>query len=221
MNFDAFATVIAFSAFLAGAWIIFRGRVRTRSTPRGARIPPHQRGDTNVRTLGKIGAGALALAAPIVGYYEGMIPHTYTDPVGIPTICIGHTGADVVPGHVATPGECEALLQADLGGAYGDVRRCIGVPLQPHEAAALTSFTFNVGGAALCTSTLARMANAGAPAAQWCPQLERWVYARKAGVLIQLPGLVKRRAAERAMCEGREWHGAIVRHVEGVAHVAA
>jgi lysozyme len=42
--------------------------------------------------FGVTGAGLAALAA-FVGYHEGYIPHTYADPVGIPTICYGHTGA--------------------------------------------------------------------------------------------------------------------------------
>lgn len=165
-----------------------------------------QRGAASPRALGAASASAIALATPVVSYYEGYIPHTYADPVGIPTICVGHTGADVTPGRVATKAECDALLQGDLAEAYGDVQRCIGVPLQPTEAAALISFTFNVGGGALCTSTLARIANAGAPAREWCAQMDRWNKGRVFGWLVQLPGLVKRRAAERAMCEGRDWH---------------
>lgn len=164
-----------------------------------------QRGATTVRTLTGLAAAAVAIAAPLVAHYEGVIPHTYADPANIPTICAGHTGPDVVPGRVAQPGECEQLLQQDLGDAFIQVQRCIGVPLKPWQAAALTSFTFNVGGAALCNSTLARLANAGAPPEQWCAQLDRWTYITRAGVAVQLPGLVKRRAAERALCEGRAW----------------
>lgn len=60
------------------------------------------------------------------------------------------------------------------------------------------SFTFNVGGQALCNSTLAKRINAGQlPGA--CAELSKWVYSRG----IKLPGLVKRREAERAICEGR------------------
>lgn len=164
-----------------------------------------QRGTTTARTLTGLAAAVVALAAPLVAHYEGVIPHTYADPAGIPTLCIGHTGPDVVPGRVAAPGECEKILQRDLGDAFTQVQRCIGVPLKPYEAAALTSFTFNVGGAALCSSTLARLANAGAPSSAWCAQLDRWVYVRRLGVTVELPGLVRRRAAERAMCEGRAW----------------
>lgn len=145
-----------------------------------------------------VAAGILALATPMVAYYEGYVPQTYADPVGIPTICYGHTGPDVVAGRTASRDECITLLQRDLGTAYGGVVRCIGVPLQPHEAAALTSFTYTVGADALCGSTLARLANGGAPATAWCRELDRWVFSRG----VKLQGLVKRRQAERAMCEG-------------------
>ena len=76
--------------------------------------------------------------------------------------------------------------------------RCVVAPLAANEAAALTSFAFNVGTDALCGSTLARKANAGAPASAWCAELDRWVFAHG----VKLSGLVKRRAAERALCEG-------------------
>lgn len=151
------------------------------------------------RIVATAASAVIALAAPLVAYYEGYVPQTYADPVGIPTICYGHTGPDVAPGRDASREECVALLQRDLGSAYGGVVRCIGVPLRSHEAAALTSFAFNVGSTALCDSTLARLANAGAASSTWCAQLDRWVYAHG----VRLEGLVKRRAAERALCEGR------------------
>lgn len=146
----------------------------------------------------KAGAAAvITLAAGLVAHYEGYIPHTYADPVGIPTACYGHTGPEVTPGRKFSTAECQYLLTGDLAAAYRGVTHCVHAPLKDHEAAALLSFTFNVGEGTLCRSTLARMANAGQPG--WCAQLERFVYARG----VKLPGLVKRRKAERAMCEGR------------------
>ena len=145
-----------------------------------------------------LGAGALAGLLALVAYHEGYVPRTYADPIGIPTICFGHTGPDVTPGRTATRGECEALLSEDLAEAWEGVQRCIRVPMAEHQAAALTSFTYNVGERALCRSTLAKHANAG----NWlaaCAELSRWVYAGQK----QLPGLVKRRAEERKLCEGR------------------
>lgn len=150
------------------------------------------------RIIGGSLAAVIALAAPGVMLYEGAVLTTYADPVGIPTICFGHTGADVVPGRVADLPECQALLQGDLAKALDGVGQCIRVPMHPHQAAALVSFTYNVGTANLCASTLARKANSGDWAGA-CKELDRWVYAKG----IKLNGLVKRRAAERAMCEGR------------------
>jgi lysozyme len=70
--------------------------------------------------------------------------------------------------------------------------------LPEHVQAASVSFAYNVGAQAFCGSTMARKLRAGdMPGA--CAELSRWVYAK--GEL--LPGLVRRRAAERAMCEGR------------------
>jgi lysozyme len=151
----------------------------------------------NPRTVTGFAAAVLALATPLVAYVEGYVPRTYADPIGIPTICYGHTGADVIDGRTATRDECEALLHGDLAIALSAVQRCVVVRLAPHEAAALVSFTYNVGGKALCQSTLARKANAGAKPSEWCAELDRWVYASG----VRLAGLVKRRALERSLCE--------------------
>ena len=140
-------------------------------------------------------AAVLALTAPFVAYHEGYIPHTYSDPVGVPTICYGHTAtaATVV---TRTRMECLQLLHGDLGDAVDTVNRCIHVPLAQGQAAALVSAAYNIGPKVVCGSTLQRKANAGQP---FCAELSRWVYAKGR----VLPGLVKRREAERAMCEGR------------------
>lgn len=142
--------------------------------------------------------GVLALAAGVVMLWEGYVPRTYIDPVGIPTACYGHTGEDVRVGATYTRKECQALLEGDLAIALAGVNRCIHVPLQSHEAAALVSFVFNVGERNFCGSTLARRINRGElPAA--CAELSKWVYAKGR----KLPGLVNRRAQERALCEGK------------------
>lgn len=73
----------------------------------------------------KAGAGAaglvLSLAAGLVVHFEGYIPHTYADPVGIPTICYGHTGPDVTTGKKVDRSECDRLLRGDLAIAYSAV----------------------------------------------------------------------------------------------------
>jgi lysozyme len=76
-----------------------------------------------------------------------------------------------------------------------ELDKCVKVPLARHEAAAVLSWSFNVGVGAACKSTLMRKLNAGQP---FCAELSKWTYAGGR----QLKGLVKRREQERAMCEG-------------------
>lgn len=148
---------------------------------------------------GKLAAvGVIALTLPLVAFWEGERREAYRDPIGIPTICYGYAGGDVEIGQRATKVECDALLTIEVWEHYEGVMACVHRPVPDHVAAALTSFAYNVGVTKACGSTLLRRINAGEmPAA--CAELDRWVYAggRK------LAGLVKRRAQERALCEGR------------------
>lgn len=141
------------------------------------------------------GAGAVGMAAAMVGYFEGTRPTTYADPVGILTACTGHTGTEVEAGRTYSKEECDRFLREDLGEAFQAVDSCTHVPLSDKTRAALASFTFNVGGAAYCRSSIARNLNAG-QGAKACDGLLRWVYAGGQ----KLPGLVKRRQAERELC---------------------
>ena len=68
----------------------------------------------------------------------------------------------------------------------------------PTMASGANIAAFNVGNARFCSSTLARKANAGDMAGA-CAELSRWTYAGGK----PLPGLVKRRATERAICESQ------------------
>lgn len=138
-------------------------------------------------------AGSLAMAASVVGYFEGRQLIGYVDPVGIPTVCYGHTATAAV-GQPKTEAECEALLQADLGIALAAVDRHLP-ELPPATRAALGSFVFNVGTGAFQSSTLLRKAKAGDLVGA-CNELSRWVYA---GGRV-LNGLVRRREAERDLC---------------------
>ena len=147
------------------------------------------------RLIAAIGAGAAALVVPLVMQYEGTIPKTYRDPVGILTACTGHTGPELRMGQTFTRQQCEDMLFSDLE-KHATALDCVKRPLTDGQKAAFLSFAFNVGNGAFCKSTQVRKANAGdMPGA--CAELSRWVYAGGK----QLPGLVKRRAAEREMCE--------------------
>ena len=139
--------------------------------------------------------GALAIALPLVGFYEGRSLFAYLDPVGIPTICDGITQG-VKLGQVKNDAECDALLTAELSKAIAVVDRLALWPQPDTRRAALGSFVYNVGAGAFERSTLLRKLNSGDIAGA-CAELSRWVYAKGR----QLAGLVKRRAAERELCE--------------------
>ncbi len=117
---------------------------------------------------------------------------------------MGETDKSITMRQRFTKDECLVLLGASLRQHADGVSQCIAQPLKDHEAAAVLSWTYNIGVGAACKSTLVRKINQGAPAGEWCPELQKWVYA---GGRV-LPGLVKRRQAELAMCLGRVETGA-------------
>ncbi|CAM0557115.1 hypothetical protein EHLJMEHL_02203 [Vreelandella titanicae] len=144
--------------------------------------------------LPAIGAAAIAIAAATVGFFEGKENQAYHDPVGVVTICYGHTATARI-GQTHSDAECEALLKQDLGKAFEAVDRHISVELPPTREAALASFVYNVGEGAFARSTLLRRLNAG-QVREACDELLRWVHAGG----IRLQGLVNRRLAERELC---------------------
>ena len=151
--------------------------------------------NNRAKLIAKIGATAVALVVPVVTYYEGKVNRTYVDPVGVLTSCYGHTGPELKPGQTFTDEQCLAQLEADLT-KHAIALDCVRVPLTDGQKAAFLSFAFNVGNGAFCSSTLVRKANTGDMRGA-CSELSKWVYAGGK----QLPGLVRRRAAERALCE--------------------
>lgn len=147
------------------------------------------------KLIAAIGAATAALVVPLVAQHEGTVLRTYRDPIGIVTACTGHTGPELKMGQTFTREQCEDMLYKDLA-KHADALGCVRQPLTDGQRAAFLSFAFNVGEGAFCGSTLVRKANAGDMAGA-CAELSRWAYAGGK----QLPGLIKRRAAERQLCE--------------------
>lgn len=112
---------------------------------------------------------------------------------GTLTIGYGHTG-NVKPGDKITREQAEQLLIRDSWRAYVVVCDRVLVPISIHQATALTSLVFNIGGDRFARSTLLRRLNAGDYAGA-ADQFSVWKYSK--GVV--LAGLVSRRARERAL----------------------
>jgi lysozyme len=149
------------------------------------------RGQIAGGVLGSVLA-ACAVAAPVIVQREGWVTKTYADPVAISTVCAGVTGAR--PG-TYTDAQCEQMTAQALVQHGVAIAQCLPANLPTDTRAAFTSFAYNIGDGAFCKSRVARHANAGElPAA--CAALSLYVYAGGK----QLPGLVARRAEERALC---------------------
>ncbi len=146
-------------------------------------------------------AAAAALATAIAVPAEGLRQLAYYDPPGILTVCYGHTGTDVMKGRQYSLAECKELLSVDMQRAVAQVEACQpGLPVP--VLAAFADAAYNLGPTVACSranSTAARMLYAGDLAGA-CNQLPRWDKARVLGVMVSLPGLTRRRAAERDLC---------------------
>ena len=135
-------------------------------------------------------------AREIIKKHEGLRLKAYPDPAsgGDPwTIGYGHT-RNVFKGMEITLAEAQHLLDEDMGDAYACIDHSVTVPLDYRQRDALCSFVFNVGCSAFQKSTLLRLLNAGDFTGA-AAQFPRW---NKAAGKV-MPGLVKRRGAERAL----------------------
>jgi lysozyme len=146
---------------------------------------------------GRVFALAAALTISAAGLvsiqtHEGVIKRAYIDPVGVVTVCAGHTLTAKL-GQVKTDQQCTDLLQQDTKFAEAGVKRVVKVPITQGQYDALVGLAFNVGVGNLARSTLVRKLNAGECLAA-ADQFLRW---NRAGGQV-LKGLTKRRVEERA-----------------------
>lgn len=144
----------------------------------------------------------LAPAIRIIKEYEGLRLEAYRCPAGVPTIGYGSTRIDgraVRMGDKITTVEAEGLLRRELLDLFGPGMFAL-LPLakkwSPNQQAAIVSFSFNVGLAALEDSTLRkRLLAKEDPAKVVAEELPKWVKADGK----TLEGLKRRRAAEVAL----------------------
>ena len=146
------------------------------------------------KRLGVAAALACAIAIPA----EGLRQVAYYDPPGILTVCYGST-TNVTKGKRYSIDECRQRLDADMTEAIKFVEWCApGLP--PESLAAFADATYNLGPKIVCgPSTASKLLQAG-NLVDACHELPKWNKARIAGALVELPGLTKRRIAERDLC---------------------
>jgi lysozyme len=156
-----------------------------------------------------VGTSCTAILCAQVPNFEGMVLRGYEDPIGVVTACAGHTKTAML-GKPYTLEECQELLQEDLVEHAEIVDRCIDADLTYYQRAALISFSYNVGpGREGVKDGLCVLKNGNQP--QIRQRFNRGDYAGGCRALTEgwnraggkvLPGLTKRRAVERAICEG-------------------
>lgn len=112
------------------------------------------------------------------------------------TIGYGHTNG-VREGDRITKEASERFLDEDLKVYESAVNRLVRVALSQGQFDALTSFTYNVGVGAFCSSTLLKKLNGGDYTGAAC-EFGKWVYS---GGRVSL-GLQRRRLGEQKMFKG-------------------
>lgn len=131
--------------------------------------------------------------------HEGMRTYAYQDSAGIWTICVGATrdmnGYPVRKGLKYDVEDCLVLLDRDIQESARSTQRYIRAPLFQNEFDALVSFSFNVGGPALSTSTLRKVINGDVKGSPYNEFL-RWDKVTIQGKKVSIPGLKNRRIGE-------------------------
>ena len=130
---------------------------------------------------------------------EGTEFEAYPDSGGVWTICTGHTKG-VRPGDRATPEQCAAYLQGDLGGAVDFVMRA-APKATIWQKIAMADFVYNVGATAFARSTLYRLVLAGDYVAA-AEQFRRWMFVAGRDcrlVASNCGGIVTRRELQRSL----------------------
>lgn len=139
----------------------------------------------------------LQLALPRSKRYEALRLVAYLCPAGVWTVGYGATGPGIGPGTTWTEEQAETNLRDRFVKLGARIDALVLVHLEPHQMAALALLADNIGIEAFRKSTLLWLLNSGdykGAAAQFA----RW---NRGGGRV-LPGLVKRRADERALFEG-------------------
>jgi lysozyme len=146
----------------------------------------------------------------LIKKFEQLQLKAYLDPGNIPTIGYGTTRypnkQKVKLGDEITEEQAEAYLLDECSKIAEKVEELVTAKLNQNQFDALVSFCYNLGDGALAQSTLLKKLNEkdykGA-----ANEFPRWNKATANGALTVLPGLVTRRAEEKALFESTETGG--------------
>lgn len=154
-----------------------------------------------LKTRLAVGSSAAVMTAvlSLLPKIEGTEYKPYIDVAGVPTVCSGITGPDVIMGKTYTQSECDSLLLKHTKIASDYVHKVVTHPIPPSMEAALVSFTYNVGRSAFGTSTVLRLTNQG-KLHEACNHLYDWVYITRDEKKVKSKGLYNRRSYEFEYC---------------------
>jgi len=135
----------------------------------------------------------------LIKKFEGCKLESYQCAAGVWTIGYGSTQG-VSNGMVITHERAESLLMEDIEVYEEEVNKAVQVDIDQCMFDALVSWTFNLGGANLNSSTMLKVLNSkdfnNVP-----EQIKRW---NKAGGKVN-EGLIRRREAEALLFQGQDW----------------
>lgn len=156
---------------------------------------------TKLKVTLSVAAMVAGSSLSLVAKWEGLETTAYVDIAGVTTVCYGETKG-VRIGDTYTPEECRSMLKGELEEYASALNKCIDLEALPEGMGrALVSWSYNVGTGAACKSTLRRKVIEGDLMGA-CAELSKWNKARVNGKLQEVRGLTRRRAEERAICEG-------------------
>ena len=141
-------------------------------------------------------------AAALCGQFEGFASEPYLDPAGVLTIGFGTTrtpdgnpiGAGTGPIDRTTAAR---WMRTDLSIRASTIAPWLPLDATPGQQVACLSLAYNIGLSAFRTSTLLKLWQLGQTALA-AEQFPKWIW----GGGRVLPGLITRRAIERALFEG-------------------
>lgn len=144
-------------------------------------------------------------ALDLIKEFEGLRLTAYVAPEGKWTIGYGTTadaGVGITPhaGMTITQAQAEEYLRLGLEKFAAKIRPLIKAPINENEFGAFMSMAYNIGPTAFAGSSSLRHFNAGNKA-QAAANILLWNKATVNGKKQVLPGLVRRRAAEKALFE--------------------